>query len=756
MPSRFFNFFRAPPAPSALPAPSSAHVDAEPDGALAYYKLANLLKDRGQLDEAVSNYDAAIALDPTYAFALCNRGVVLARLNRLDAALDSYDRAIAVNSGDALVYFNRASVLRSLGRTKEALANFDRALALKPDYVESYCNRGNLLNELGRSEEALASYDRAIEIQPNFFEAYFGRGTARQRLDRAEEALTDFDRALMLNPASADAQCNRGVALMKLRRWDAALDCLERAIALNPNMAEAHSNRGKLLAELRRYDAAVESFDRAIALHPHDVEPHEQRAIALVQMMRFVQAIESYDKVIALDPDRRFALGMSRYAKMNVCDWTELSADIDRLTAGVKGGRAVSTPFPILALLDAPQLHHKVAKMWVREECPAIRDVEPIRRRESRDVLRVGYFSGDFREHPVAMLMAQVFESHDRSKIEVTAFSYGPPVQDAMRKRLQSTFHRFEDIRGQSDLDVAGLARRLEIDVAVDLAGYTGGSPTGVFARRAAPIQINYLGYPGTMGADYMDYLMGDRTVIAPEQRMHYTEKIIYLPHSYLPYDSTRLIEESRRTREEWGLPAEGFVFCSFNSSYKIMPDVFDGWMRILGRVPSSVLWLSRHNPVVTGNLQREAAGRGIDSHRLIFADRVPSMADHLARHRVADLFLDTLPYNAHTTAIDALWAGLPVLTRIGEAFAGRVAASLLKSVELPELITTTPQQYEELAVQLAENRQRLAEIRQRLENNRLTTPLFDTKSFTRDLESAYRAAYDRNQSGLPPEHIDV
>jgi predicted O-linked N-acetylglucosamine transferase (SPINDLY family) len=613
-----------------------------------------------------------------------------------------------------------------------------------------------LLNELGRSEEAVASYGRAIEIQPNFFEAYFGRGTALQRLDRGEDALKDFDHALALNPSSADAQCNRGVALMKLRRWDAALACLDRAIALNPNLAEAHANRGKLLAGLRRHEAAVESFDRAIALRPGDVEAHEQRAVALVQMMRFVQAIESYGQVIALDPDRRFALGMSRYAKMNVCDWSDLSTDVERITAGIAAGRAVSTPFPILALLDVPHVHQKVARIWVREECPPIRGVPPILKRESRDRLRVGYFSGDFREHPVAVLMAQVLESHDRRKFEVTAFSYGPPVQDAMRKRLESAFDRFEDIRGRSDQDVAQLARRLEIDVAVDLAGYTGGSPSGVFARRAAPIQINYLGYPGTMGAEYMDYLIGDRTVIPPEQRVHYNEKIIYLPHSYLPHDSTRVVEESGRTREEMGLPAKGFVFCSFNSSYKIMPEVFDGWMRILSRVPGSVLWLSRHNSVVTGNLQREAARRRIDENRLIFADRVPSMADHLARHRAADLFLDTLPYNAHTTAIDALWAGLPIVTRMGESFAGRVAASLLKSIGLPELITTLPAEYEELAIRLAENPQRLLQVRQRLENNRLTTPLFDTRSFTRDLESAYRAAYDRYQSGLPPEHIDL
>ncbi len=751
MASRFFSIFRSKSAPVPTP-------EAEPklDGAVAYYKRGNLLKDQGQLEEAVANYDEAIALDPGYAFALCNRGVVLARLNRFEAALDSYDRAIAVNSGDPLVLFNRGAVLRSLGRTGEALASYEQAVAVQPNYVEAYCNRGILLNELGRSEEAVASYDRAIDIHPNFFDAYFGRGNAQQSLDRFEQALTDFDRALALNASSAEAYCNRGAALMKLRRWDAALASLDRAVSLDPNLADAHSNRGKVMAALRRHDAAVESFDRAIALHPDNVELHEHRAVALVQMSQFVRAIDGYNRVMHLNPDRRFALGMSRYTRMNVCDWSGLSDDMERITAGIAAGRAVSTPFPLLALLDAPSLHHQVAKIWVREEYPSIHDLPPIFKRGPRDKFRIGYFSGDFREHPVAMLMAEVLESHDRSKFELTAFSYGPAVQDSMRKRLEITFDQFVDIRGRSDADVVQLARKLEIDVAVDLAGHTGGSPTGIFARRAAPIQINYLGYPGTMGAEYMDYLIGDRTVIPPEHRLHFSEKIIYLPHSYLPHDSTRAIEGLTRTRREWGLPAEGFVYCSFNNSYKILPDVFDSWARILKRVPGSVLWLSRHNPVATGNLLREASRRGIDANRLIFADRLPSMADHLARHRVAGLFLDTLPYNAHTTAIDALWAGLPLLTRVGEAFAGRVAASLLKSIGLSELITTTVGQYEDLAVELAENSQRLAQITRLLGANRLTTPLFDTRAFTRDLERAYRNVYERYQADLPPEHIDL
>jgi predicted O-linked N-acetylglucosamine transferase (SPINDLY family) len=392
----------------------------------------------------------------------------------------------------------------------------------------------------------------------------------------------------------------------------------------------------------------------------------------------------------------------------------------------------------------------------VREEHPGNRALPAVLKHPSRDKIRIGYFSADFYDHPVAALMAETFEAHDRSRYEVTAFSFGLDTQDGMRRRMERAFDRFLDVRGKSDQDIALLARSVGIDIAVDLAGYTGGSRTGIFALRAAPIQVNYLGYPGTMGAEYMDYLIGDRTVVPEAQQRHYTEKIVYLPHSYLPHDSSRTISETVFTREELGLPPTGFVFCCFNNSYKITPSTFDSWMRILSQVENSVLWLSQNNPTAASNLRREAARRGVNAERLIFANRMASLTDHLARHRVADLFLDTLPYNAHATAIDALWAGLPVLTCVGEGFAARVAASLLTAIELPELITSTAEQYEELAVQLAANPQRLALIRQKLASNRLKTPLFDTRAFTRHLEAAYARIHERCQANLPPEHIYV
>jgi predicted O-linked N-acetylglucosamine transferase (SPINDLY family) len=352
-------------------------------------------------------------------------------------------------------------------------------------------------------------------------------------------------------------------------------------------------------------------------------------------------------------------------------------------------------------------------------------------------------------------LAAGLFESHDRDKFEVYAFSFGTDTKDEMQIRLEAAFDKFIDVESKTDKEIAELSRQMQIDIAVDLAGFTSGSRTGIFALRAAPLQINYLGYPGTMGADYMDYLIADRQLIPEEAKAHYTERIVYLP-SFQANDSKRKISDRVFTREELGLPQSGFVFCCFNNSYKITPSTFDGWMRILKQVNGSVLWLSETNPFATDNLRKEAKARGVDAQRLVFARKIPLLAEHLARHRAAGLFIDTLPYNAHTTASDALWAGLPVLTCTGEALASRVAASLLTAIDLPELVTTTQEDYEALAVELATNPEQLQAIRQKLERNRLTAPLFDTKLFTRHIEDAYTQMVERYQADLAPDHIYV
>lgn len=692
------------------------------DHAEAHYKRANALNGLGRSEAALVGYERAIAINPEYANAYCNRGTVLERLQRWDDALASYERALALNPADALAYYNRASVLKQLGRFDDALASYEQAIALQGGYVEAFINRGNVLVELRRFADAVASYDQAIELRPTHAEAFMGRGTALMNLMRTEEALVNYD----------------------------------RAIALKPDYAEAHINRGNALQVLQQHEAAIASYRRGVELRPDHPEAHRAIGASLVLLKRFDEAVASYDRAVALNPDQKYLLGARQYAKMQSCDWTDLAQDVERMIAGLEAKRTVSVPLNVLALVDSLPLQRLAAQIWVREECPPDDRLGPIAPRARGERIRVGYFSADFRIHPVSVLTAELFESHDHNRFEIIAFAFGPDTDDVVRTRLRRAFDRFIDVREQTDADVALLARKLEIDIAVDLGGFTQYARSGIFALRAAPVQVAYLGYPGTLGSSYIDYLVADGRLIPAGSEQYYAEKIIYLPGSYLVSDTRRPIADRVFSREEMGLPRTGIVFCCFNRSFKISPATFDAWMQILKRVEGSVLWLSEGNPTAVSNLRDHAARRGVDPQRLIFAQQIPSMAEHLARHRAADLFLDTLPYNAHTTACDALWAGLPVLTCAGEAFAGRVGASLLTAIGLPELITTTWAQYQDLAVRLATNPAELAMLRQKLAHNRNQTLLFDTARFARHLESAFVRISERWRANLPPDHIVV
>ena len=731
-------------------------IDLRPDFAPAFYKRGNLFRERNQMEAALDSYDQAIILDPLFGNALCNRGVVLGILRRPDDALASYDRAIALNPRDALALYNRGDVLRELKRFDQALASYDQAVDVMPQYAEAYCNRGVLLQELGDWDAALASYSRCLEINSGVANAYLNRGNLFRKQKKLDMALADYDRAVEADSNNAEAYCNRGFLLIELKQWGAALASLDRAIEINPELAEAHCGRGLLLSQVMQLDAAIVSFDKAVALKPAYAEAIANRADTLVGLRQYAAAVASYDQAIVLKPDFPYLPGGRRHTAMYICDWDNVDSDIERLAAGIDADEKVVAPFSVLALINSARLQHKAARIWARDKYPTEHFPEAIQPHAATNKIRLGYFSADFREHPVALLAAEFLECHDREKYELIAFSFGSNTQDNVRKRLERVFDRFVDARDMSDQQVVQLARDLNIDIAVDLAGYTISSRPGVFALRAAPIQVSYLGYPGTLGADYMDYLIGDRVVIPKEQRRHYTEKIVYLPNSFLPHDSGRAIATTLFKREDLGLPSTGFIFCCFNNNHKITPHTFDSWMRILKEVENSVLWLSRNDPLAANNLRREALLRGVDGGRLIFADRVISISEHLARQRVADLFLDTLPYNAHATALDALWAGLPVLTCVGEGFVSRVGASLLSALQIPELITETMTEYENLAIRLAVDPHRLNAIKLKLADNRLRTPLFDTKAYTRHLEAAYAKMHVRYRAKLSPEDIWV
>jgi len=713
------------------------------------------LQELKQLDAAVASYDKAIAIEPYFAKAYLNRGNALQELKQLDAAVASYDKTIAIEPDFAEAYCNRGNSLQKLTQLDAALASYDKAIAIEPNYAEAYCNRGNILQELEQLDAAVASYDKAIAIAPDYAGAHYNRGNTLQKLKQLDAALASYDKAIAIKPDFVDAYCNRGNILQELEQPDAALASYDKAIAIEPDLAEAYNNRGNSLQKLKQLDAALASYDKAIAIKPNSAAVYKNRGDVLQGLKHYQTAIESYDKALAIRPDYDFLFGMRLFVQRQICDWRNTESQLAELIQKNQLNEKTSSPFTILALSTSLPLQRNAAEIWVKEMHPANFELGETQKRTKGAKICLGYFSMDFRNHPVSYLTAELFETHDRKKFEIIAFSFGPYTQDGMRQRLEGSFDKFIDVRHKSDKEIAEMARLMEIDIAIDLAGHTADSRTNIFAMRAAPVQINFLGYPGTMGAAYIDYMIADKTLIPEESQQYYSEKIIYLP-SFQPNDKNRNISDKVFTREEIGLPKSGFVFCCFNNSYKITPSAFDGWMRILKRVKGSVLWLSENNPTAVINLRKEAVQRGVNAQRLVFAERMPLLAEHLARYRAADLFVDTLPYNAHTTASDALWAGLPVLTCTSDAFASRVAASLLTAIDLPELITTTQEEYEALAVELATNTEQLNAIRQKLERNRSTTPLFDTKLFTKHIEDAYTQVYERYHADFPPDHIYV
>ena len=713
------------------------------------------LHQQGRFAEAKRTYEEILQKEPHHFDALHMLGVLALQTGRTLVGVELITKATQLNPTVAAAHNNLGSGLIDLQRREEAIVCFNKAIALKPDYAEAHTNLGNVLRDLQRPTEALASYHKAIALKPNFSEAYYGRANALTDLSRFDEALASYDKAIALKPDYAEAYNNRGSVLNTLNRLDEALASYDKAVALKPDFAEAYNNRGATLNGLKRREGAIASYDKAIALRPDFAEAYNHRGVALKSLQRYEEALASYDKAIALKPDYEFLLGELLVTKLSICDWSNFERQSAQLVDKINRSEKASTPFSLFALSNSPALQRKAAEIFTLTEYPASTALPKIAKHRRHDKIRLGYFSADFRAHAVAFLIAELFERHTRSQFEVTAFSFGFGAKDDMTRRLEAAFDRFIDVRSRSDKDVALLARSLEIDIAIDLGGFTANNRAGIFAVRAAPLQVNYLGHPGTMGAEYIDYLIADRTLIPESDKRCYSEKIVYLPNTYQVNDSKRHIADKAFTRMEVGLPQKGFVFCCFNNNYKITPEVFDGWMRILKQVEHSVLWLLEDNITAASNLRREAITRGVPAERLIFAKRVP-FSSYLARFRLADLFLDTLPYNAGATASDALWVGLPVLTRIGDTYVGRMAASLLKAIGLPELITSTPQAYETLAIELASNPEKLTAIRRKLALNRLATPLFDIQLFTQHIEAAYSTMYERYQAGLQPDHIYV
>jgi protein O-GlcNAc transferase len=630
-----------------------------------------------------------------------------------------------------------------------------KALTINPRYAEAFLNKGNVLGKLKRYDDSILAYKQALAINPNIPDAHLGCGNVFRNLKRYDEAFSAYDKTLALKPDLEGALLGRGNAFYDLKRYDEAFAAYDKALALKPDLESAWLGRGNVFCDLKRHDEAFAAYDKALALKPDLAEAWLGRGNVFFELKRHVEAIAAFDKALAIKPDLVGAEGARLHSKMQLCDWSNFDAECEHLISSVRNGNVNTSPFPILAIPSSAKDQLQCAKLWTANRHPPSDKSIWQGERYNHDRIRLAYLSGDFRQHPVSFLIAGMLECHDKSRFDVTGISFGPDDNSEMRQRLKASFERFIDVKTYADDQLAQLIKELEIDILVDLMGFTDGARTNVLARRPAPIQINYLGYIGTMGAQYIDYIIADRIAIPTDQYEFYLEKVACLPNSFQVNDRERRIADKIFTRAEAGLPEEGFVFCCFNNSYKITPDVFDIWMRILKQDNDSVLWLVGGSQIMERNLRSEAAARGVDAGRLVFAQRL-LLPEYLARLRLADLFLDTLPYNAGATASDTLWAGLPVLTRIGDTFAGRMAASLLNAIGVPELITTTQEAYEALAIDLATHPEKLAIIKGKLAENRLTTSLFDTKLFTKHIEDAYTIMWGRYQRGEPPESFSV
>jgi predicted O-linked N-acetylglucosamine transferase (SPINDLY family) len=725
----------------------------QPDNGAALVNRGTILRSTGNLSEALASYDRALAIDPAFVDALANRGAVLRDLGRPQDALASFETVLSLQPS-ATAWFNRATALQDLRRLDEALEGYDKALAIRPDFATALFSRGTCLLTMHRQQEALASFDKALTVQPAYFDALYQRANLLRDMERLDEALEDFGKALALAPRAPNVLHGRGSVLRGLRRLPEALESYDQALLADSRRAETHLDRGNVLRDMGKPAEALETYDRAIALDPESAVAHFNRAGLLLDLGRLKEAILAYQRTLEIEPDFPYARGELFNAQLHAGDWADFKERARVIDAGVRAGKKVALPFTYQTISDTPADLQACSSIYAKTLYPGVDGVSYMPRKRTEKI-RIGYVCGEFREHATGYLMAGLFERHDRDKFEIFAFDNGWNDNSPIRKRLESAFGGFITVAALSDHDSVRAIVAREIDILVDLNGYCGLGRTGVFARRPAPVQVNYLGFQGTLGTDHMDYILADRFIIPEEERQLYNERVVYLPGSYWVNDEYQSLDMTGMDRADHGLPGDAFVFCNFNQSYKISPPVFALWMRILMACPDSVLWLLETNSTFAEKIRNEAAAHGIAPDRLIFAEPIARDA-HLARIGLADLFLDTLPYNAHTTAADALRAGVPLLTCRGTSFAGRVATSLLHAVGLPELVTENLEEYRALALRLAHDPSLLRALRDKLSHNRSHAALFDTDRFRRHLEAAYATMMEINRSGEKPRSFAV
>lgn len=699
------------------------------------YEIFSLIKTN-KLQQNINLIKRAIESDKNNQYVLLDLGVACAQNEKFNDALIIFNELSKVLT-EVSVFYNLGLLYSLKNEHRLAISNFDLALKISPTDFACLVNKGAAHNDCYEYSQALQCFEKAIQLEDFVAEVWSNKGIALNGLGRFQNALFAYDKAIALNPNYSQAFYNKGISLNKLGQHEDALNHFTQALHLNPNYAEAWLNRGNIHFEKNHYAEALSNFENAVSIRPEYAEAWLNKGNIFVELSDYPSAVKCYEKVLAINPSFNWVPGLLIHANMKMCNWSNFHGHLEKIIYEINNHHQVIMPFALLSLIDDPELHKKCSEIYSKELYPQkdLGSEVPI---TAASRVRIGYFSSDFYNHATSYLIAEIFELHNREDFEIIGFSYGPQICDEMNTRVQSSLDQFYDVSNKSESDIATLARSLNIQIAIDLKGYTQDSRPGIFSYRAAPIQVNFLGYPGTMGANYYDYILADERIIPKQFKNFYSEEIVYLPDSYQPNDSRRRVSSKIFKRGDFGLPEDAFVYCCFNNNYKILPDVFNVWMDILNRVENSVLWLLEDNQYAALNLVYEAKNFGIDVKRIIFAKPLP-IEEHLARHNLADLFLDTFPYNAHTTASDALFTGLPLLTLSGQSFASRVAASLLTAVDLPYFITDSPENYERKAIELASNRQILHDSKEKLLNNRNQLKLFNSINYTKYLESAFK-----------------
>jgi protein O-GlcNAc transferase len=765
-------------------------IGCQPDYAAAWVNLGVALVRSARLDEAIDSYRRALDLNPRFPEAWLNLASAYGKALQPTAALDCYQRARALRRPDAGTLTGCGEVYLALRRFTDALTSFDEALTLTPGMSAAHLGRVHALLGLKRPAAALAACDsllereapppgtpglratallaldrvadalrdaaRAADADPNDAQSFITLGFAALRSGTPERALAAFDTATRLAPALAKAHEGRAGALETLGRAREAIDAYEEATRLDPTSVGVWLSSGLSMLKVGFGASALAAFDAVLALDGGHVGAKEARAMALLALGRHEEAAQAFADLEACAPSLDYLPGYVFNLRLWCCEWNDYEAASRGIAAGIVRGERADVPLSFLAHATDPAAQRSCAEIYVADRCVAVGTAQAARPvGAARSRLRVAYLSYDLRDHPVAQLSAGLFESHDRSRFEVYGLSATADDGSGLRRRLGTAFEHFDDVSAMSDKAIAERVAALGIDILVDLGGHTLGSRTGALAYRPAPVQISFLGFPGTLGGNLVDYIVADEHVIPEEERLYYAEQVIYMPDAYLPVDFARPLPPPPGRREV-GLPEDAVVFCCFNAAFKFTPAVFDGWMRVLRAVPSGVLWLREGPAAMRRNLAREAATRGVDPNRLIYASRVPTADDHLARFALADLFLDTTPYNAHTTASEALAMGVPVITRHGRTFASRVATSLLHAVDLGHLSAQTPADYERVAIELALSPVKLADTKGHLRRVRHSAPLFDTERFCRHLEDAFFEATARQRREERPSPLYV